>query len=488
VVAEKVQEGGKEGGGRAATPRAAFACCFAAGFLSMLDLLLFNGELYGAYDGLVAWTRDEGTLVEVVLLVALMLAALWRPALIRPRAFTLATVGLGAVGCALCAGGVAGGAGAAVVAGVALLAPLSVWGLVLWLLACSSLGMRRMLCCVAGSGVAAVPVAFAVNAAAPYGVLAVASLACEAGVAVVSLPVTGPFFARLAACEVPAHEAVVRPQAFLPFTHAMYGCIFAFGAAYGFALRCENITGSGAMLAATLAALAGVTVYAWRAHGRPRMDALFSAAFFVTAAGFMLLLVDDVAAAPAAAALLVGGYTCVELLTWFALCSAAARNTVAAIPAICWGTAVSYLGICCGVGLWLAPGALPAGAGANLDLVRRATVALLLAALILGLLLTRRTFSFDAAVEGIAPDEPKVVVRYVDVDAFEGRCARVAGRFGLTEREADVLRLLARGNNTARVQDELAIGRNTVKYHVKNIYAKLGVHSQQEMIDLVAEA
>lgn len=29
--------------------------------------------------------------------------------------------------------------------------------------------------------------------------------------------------------------------------------------------------------------------------------------------------------------------------------------------------------------------------------------------------------------------------------------------------------------------------RNTVKTHVANIYAKLGVHSQQELIDLVEQ-
>lgn len=29
------------------------------------------------------------------------------------------------------------------------------------------------------------------------------------------------------------------------------------------------------------------------------------------------------------------------------------------------------------------------------------------------------------------------------------------------------------------------LSRNTVKTHVQNIYAKLGVHSQQELIDVV---
>ena len=35
------------------------------------------------------------------------------------------------------------------------------------------------------------------------------------------------------------------------------------------------------------------------------------------------------------------------------------------------------------------------------------------------------------------------------------------------------------------VMEHYVISRNTVKSHVKHIYAKLGVHSQQELIDLV---
>ena len=59
--------------------------------------------------------------------------------------------------------------------------------------------------------------------------------------------------------------------------------------------------------------------------------------------------------------------------------------------------------------------------------------------------------------------------------------------YSLTSREADVMTLLAHGNTATRIQAELGITYNTVKYHVKNVYAKLGVHSQQELIDLLCE-
>lgn len=45
--------------------------------------------------------------------------------------------------------------------------------------------------------------------------------------------------------------------------------------------------------------------------------------------------------------------------------------------------------------------------------------------------------------------------------------------------------LLAHGHSAARIQEELGISYNTVKYHVRNVYAKMGVHSQQDLINLL---
>jgi DNA-binding NarL/FixJ family response regulator len=50
----------------------------------------------------------------------------------------------------------------------------------------------------------------------------------------------------------------------------------------------------------------------------------------------------------------------------------------------------------------------------------------------------------------------------------------------LTERETDVLRLLAQGKANKEIAHELAIGEKTVKTHVSNILAKLGVQSRTQ--------
>ena len=63
-----------------------------------------------------------------------------------------------------------------------------------------------------------------------------------------------------------------------------------------------------------------------------------------------------------------------------------------------------------------------------------------------------------------------------------GRYALVVSRFGLTAREAEVLSLLAKGADAAAIADQLVITLSTANTHIRHIYAKLGVHSRQEML------
>ena len=50
----------------------------------------------------------------------------------------------------------------------------------------------------------------------------------------------------------------------------------------------------------------------------------------------------------------------------------------------------------------------------------------------------------------------------------------------LTERETDVLRLVARGFANKEIARELGIGEKTVKTHVSNVLMKLGVQSRTQ--------
>lgn len=69
--------------------------------------------------------------------------------------------------------------------------------------------------------------------------------------------------------------------------------------------------------------------------------------------------------------------------------------------------------------------------------------------------------------------------------AREERCREVAAQFGLTEREAEVLRLLAQNKRPREISDVLVVSVATVRSHVHAIYTKTGVHSSGELVKLV---
>jgi DNA-binding CsgD family transcriptional regulator/MFS family permease len=62
---------------------------------------------------------------------------------------------------------------------------------------------------------------------------------------------------------------------------------------------------------------------------------------------------------------------------------------------------------------------------------------------------------------------------------------QVASDFELTQRECEVMSLLARGRNRKIICEELVISDATAKSHIRNIYRKMGVHAHQELIDVV---
>lgn len=67
----------------------------------------------------------------------------------------------------------------------------------------------------------------------------------------------------------------------------------------------------------------------------------------------------------------------------------------------------------------------------------------------------------------------------------EALFAQIASEYRLTPRELEITQLLARGRNKRHISQGLNLSEETVKTHMGNIYRKLFVHTQQELIDLV---
>lgn len=79
-----------------------------------------------------------------------------------------------------------------------------------------------------------------------------------------------------------------------------------------------------------------------------------------------------------------------------------------------------------------------------------------------------------AVFEGGAALSPAVAKTVIS----EMHTSKPTEQFGLSEREMEVLKLLAEGLASKQIADELDVSYFTVNFHVKNLYKKLHVQSQ----------
>ena len=66
-------------------------------------------------------------------------------------------------------------------------------------------------------------------------------------------------------------------------------------------------------------------------------------------------------------------------------------------------------------------------------------------------------------------------------------CESVAREEGLTPRECDIFQILSHGRSANVIARELDISVYTVKSHMYNIYRKLDIETQQDLIDRVED-
>ena len=62
---------------------------------------------------------------------------------------------------------------------------------------------------------------------------------------------------------------------------------------------------------------------------------------------------------------------------------------------------------------------------------------------------------------------------------------RIVEDFKLSAREAEVLEYLGKGRSVPYMREAMVLSKSTIETHIKHIYAKTGVHSKQELLDLI---
>ena len=84
-------------------------------------------------------------------------------------------------------------------------------------------------------------------------------------------------------------------------------------------------------------------------------------------------------------------------------------------------------------------------------------------------------------------EKTEVIFKEREAGGFENMCARFSQKVMLTDRERQVLDLFVHGRSASFIARRLSISLSTTKTHLRNIYIKAGVHSRQELLDLVEE-
>lgn len=282
--------------------------------------------------------------------------------------------------------------------------------------------------------------------------------------------------------EAPADVAITRPATFLPLASQVFVCIFMFNLAFGFSLRFNETNGTPVSDILVIIPVAALTIYVLATKRNLETDALTSVSFILVAIGFFLVSAEPHGMYITSNLLLSCGNTLFDMIAWTVLIAVAHRNPANAVSVFCWGHGMSSSGVCMGAGLGIAANALAPVSHDALVVLAGCLLGVFLAYALFGL----RNFSFEDTIAGVESTEVEQQ-KLSPTERFDERCDQLAEEYGLSPRESEMFRMLACGRDRTYIEEQLVISRNTVKAHVKHIYAKLGIHSHQELIALVQD-
>ena len=174
------------------------------------------------------------------------------------------------------------------------------------------------------------------------------------------------------------------------------------------------------------------------------------------------------------------GYA-LDLLAWSTCAYLAFQMRGNCIRLMCYATAALSLG--------LAIGSLLSLVVLSLSISATGFVVVNLVLAFASLVMTVLFFPEHKLKEMLAPIEKEMDEKYRDAMPKRARfmeaCEAVAREGGLSSREEEVLKLLARGKSAKEIGEQLFISVNTVRAHTRNIHKKLEVSSTRELIALV---
>ncbi len=411
-------------------------------------------------------------------LIALL--ALRVPEVVRPAALSIASATFIVVGKLTWLAGLKIGSVALATVGVCVAHLFCAWPVVLVGISLCALGNRRdlVVAAVLGESIGVAlrcvlphppaEVAIPLTTVPPLAALAVASV------------LGAPYLRQEISGERATQRAMTEPASYLPPTHRIFVLVGLFELIHGVALVEKSASLSLATnIGQTIIVVVGAALLLRHAKATSHEDVLLYVASLMMLCGFMLRPLSD-GEAIASASISLAGASFSWMLLWMALPFAGMCNPIGSL----WVFGIGYVFQAVGLAVGSEIGHLALTASTSAVHAANIVNALVMVGFVGYLLVGLRGFSFSRSFAEIVP----AVAPEKTVDASKlvaQACETAAKTFDLTEREAEVMRLLALGRSGPEIQDELSISRNTAKTHVRHVYRKMGVHSQQELMDCV---
>lgn len=459
-----------------------FLVCTVALMGSFIGYWLLNYSAFPLFDPVFLWTREASAVAGGLTLTVLAFASYWNPRLFTSRRFFAAAASTMLVGSFVMALGIFGALPAVLVCGAALVTVGTGLSNIIVGIGCIGLDARRLGISVTLAYVLAYALR-SVFALLPWGVnLALFCIIPLVAVLIIA-PYARPPLNQVYAEGSPAQAAVTAPSSFLPFGHQLFVTLLLFRFIYGYTLTFGEVGRVPLLALGALVPFVLVLGYVVLSRKDFSPDAFFQLSILCSVAGFLVLSIATVNGT-LISTLLSCGTGFFEILMYFVLIALGAKNTVSALPMLAWGNAMASWGTLLGANF---------GRFTNEMTADATTTSIISACLVFGIVayvvLVQKSFSFSHTIQGIQPLAPLVStsgnVGDGPLSPVADRCAAIGEAAGLTDREQEIFEYLARGRNVRFIQDELTVSYNTVKTHVSHIYAKLDVHSHQELIDLV---
>jgi DNA-binding CsgD family transcriptional regulator len=454
---------------------------FIAMSLLLISTSFMNVSVFPLFDHVFTHARDISVVANAVVLIAIGLAATFRPKLLRTSMLNIAMLAMLLTGCFTLPVALAFANAPGLIVSSSIMAIGRAWCMISAGIAASRLPQKQLSViiplafvpqCLASSFAWVLPIWVGLIGFLVFPVLAWALTWRDAL----------PIMKETEHGDAPVEFSVTQPSSFMPLASQLFVCLFLFHIAFGCSLRFGEVGGVPLSSYASIVPIVIAVAIALIMRDKFPTDLIVQISVLLVVAGFLSMTIQLQHANNVSVVLLAAGNTLFDMVAWLVLIAVASRNSRGAVATFAWGRGVSGLGTTLGAFIGVTSNHLTGDNPDMLKIVLAVIVLVFVAYALIGL----KGFSFTEAIEGITPVETATIE--IPKQTLEERCRELAGEYSLTPRELEVFQMLARGRDTTYIQEQLVVSRNTVKAHVKHIYAKLDIHSHQDLIDIVEGA